>query len=224
MPDQMGEVLVLDPAVHTPEIECYRLIESLNPLKSSYHLPALKGFASLDVALEKNLVKGVILLGSSVSVYEGCSWQSELEKMLKHLVSARIPILGICYGHQLLGYMYGAKIFELSKKQLGSRKVDILANSRFCREPLSGNLVVSHREVITALPAEFEVWAQSDSFAFEGIKHKNEYIWGIQAHPEATKQFCLNQNISYPTDYLPDLEFGWKIIKDFLLFSQDKPQ
>ncbi len=180
---------VIDPAVKEPELDCFNGIAAKWNGAISYHLPALFDMSTLDqVSLEG--LRGVIILGSSSSVHDRFDWQLKLEKWCERIFLKNIPTLAICYGHQMIAQMYGAKVGNLPQKQLGSRLVSFNKNSPLVLKKQTLEFIVSHEEIVLDCPKGFEILAHSDNFSLDGLYHKEKNIWTIQAHPEGTALFC----------------------------------
>ena len=121
---------------------------------------------------------------------------------IKHF-AGKLPILGICLGHQSIGYAFGAKIIR-AKKLMHGKASNIIHNEKDLfkemKNPFSAiryHSLVIERET---LPETFEITAESeDDKEIMGIKHKDFPIYGVQFHPES----ILTEN-------------GIKIIENFL--------
>ncbi|MCX6119873.1 MAG: gamma-glutamyl-gamma-aminobutyrate hydrolase family protein [Proteobacteria bacterium] len=189
------KIVVVDPAIHTPEIECYNSLQDLSGLKLHYHLPAL--FSGFSLPNIDESVRGIVLLGSSSSVHDQFDWQETLIKWLKTAIEKNIPILGICFGHQLLAHMHGGKVGFVNQdrvKLVGCRKINF---EWPCFDlPKSIQLFATHNEEVKTLPSGFERIASSDQIQFEGLKHKTKPILSLQAHPEATAEFAIARGFS----------------------------
>jgi GMP synthase (glutamine-hydrolysing) len=180
--------MVIDPGVHTPEIDTFNHIAGLSPIPCSYHLPAMHGFHTFlnDTAP----IRGVIILGSAASVHDRLPWQSTLEAWLMPLIDRGVPVLGCCYGHQMLAYMFGGEIGFVREDQTklkGVRRVEILHNDLWNTGERS--LIVTHAEMVQKLPECMRVMARSQEIAIDGFIHKTKPLFGFQAHPEATEVF-----------------------------------
>ncbi|MCX8170201.1 MAG: glutamine-hydrolyzing GMP synthase [Candidatus Methanomethyliaceae archaeon] len=123
-------------------------------------------------------VKGIILSGGPACVINESS-----PKLNPKILEMNIPILGICYGHQLLAHIFGGKIGP--SKEYGAtyviidKPVDILSGlSR--RE----KVWMSHSDSVLSIPEEFEVLAHSKNCPIAAFKHRHKPIYGIQWHPE----------------------------------------
>ena len=100
-------ITVIDPAVHTAELDCFNQIALSSPFPMTYHLPALFGLGSLPSDFSS--IAGIIILGSRSSVYDGRPWQKPLEDWLRPKLAKGIPTLGLCFGHQLSHTSLGPK-------------------------------------------------------------------------------------------------------------------
>ncbi len=129
-------------------------------------------------------VKGVILSGGPQSVYEKDSVKLS-RGFMEYINKEKIPVLGICYGHQLLADYSGGKVEAKGKKEYGTtelsvdKPIDILDN-------LSGKEMVwmSHSDTVTEMPDSFETIAHTSNSPIAAFKHKNLPVYGIQFHPE----------------------------------------
>lgn len=209
-------IAVLDPAVKTAELDCFNNIAKMSPLAMTYHLPALMGMDS--VYLDENNIVGIMILGSGSSVFfDELPWQKPMNEWLMKKMLAGVPTIGFCYGHQLIGHLFGGKIDYLAAdqhKELGFREV-VIEKSTIWGAPRKGNLVVSHREILTTCPKEFDILAHSPLVAIDGIKHKKLPIYGFQPHPEATRGFCKNAGLVDDTYGPHNFTFGHELVKAF---------
>ena len=100
----------------------------------------------------------------------------------------RIPMLGICLGHQSIGHAFGAKIIE-AREPVHGKVHHIKHNSKGVFKGLNNPLRVTryHSLLIDrdTLPEELEITAESEAGEIMGIKHKDYLIEGVQFHPEA---------------------------------------
>lgn len=103
------------------------------------------------------------------------------------LLKANIPVLGICLGHQGLGYFYGAKVKRSIEPFHGRiSKIYHQQNSLFCNIPSPFPVVRYHSLIIDyPLPSDLEVIATTKDNLIMGIRHKFKPFWGVQFHPES---------------------------------------
>ena len=126
----------------------------------------------------------VILTGSSALLSKPRTrelFQPEMDLVRK----AKFPILGICYGHQIIGSAFGAPMRDLGQMLRGYEKVKVIRNHPLF-DGLPSDLVVaeSHRQELTEVPDEFQHLAQSTTSRVEAIAHRSKPIYGVQFHPE----------------------------------------
>src|SRR5712692_4901469 len=99
--------------------------------------------------------------------------------------NARFPILGICYGHQIIGSAFGAPMRDLGQMLRGYEKVSIvLKHPLFDGLPSDMVVAESHRQELTKVPDEFQLLARSTTSNVEAIAHRSKPIYGVQFHPE----------------------------------------
>ena len=207
-------IAFVDPASHTPELDTFNHLATMTELACCYHLPALFGMNSIQLAGER--VRGIVLGGSGAHVSENKPWQAPLCRWIQQHIDKRTPILGICYGHQLIAHLAGTATTRLTEKRKGWRPVRFMEDARLgIGEGEEKQLLVSHQEYVDEVPTDFEVFAKSPEFVVDGLRHKSLPIWSVQAHPEATVGFCWNQDIS-PDD--GPFEPGHQLLRQFISF------
>jgi len=131
---------------------------------------------------------GIVITGAPAMVSERLGWSERTAEWLKQVVQTNIPVLGVCYGHQLLAHAMGGRVGpNPAGRQIGTVKVRLIDQSQ--DDPLLGHLPgtfsaqTSHSEVVLDLPPGAQRLARSpldDNFAIRFA----ENIWGVQFHPE----------------------------------------
>lgn len=105
----------------------------------------------------------------------------------------KIPILGICLGHQSIGEIFGGKIIK-AKEPIHGKVYPITHNNKGVFKNLKNPLNVTryHSLIIEreSLPEELEITGKTESGEIMGIKHKEYLIEGVQFHPEAILTEC----------------------------------
>ena len=210
-----NHLMIIDPAVVKPALESFNRIASIAPYPVTYHLPALYGTTSLR--MYNNNVRGVIVMGSAASVNDNNKWQQDISDIMIDASSKGIPVLGLCYGHQLIGHIYGGKVEPLwsGEKKQGERVVHV-KKSEVWGESSSGPLLYSHQDGITKVPPGFEVIAESDLVSADAIASRTEPVWGFQTHLEATQAFVDNHNLPVK-DATESFRFGHSILDKFIM-------
>src|SRR5688500_14799459 len=124
----MRHVAVIDPAMRVPELDCFNRMTRRSRGPLTYHLPALFGMDSLERGGEP---AGIVILGSGASVNDDLPWQHALKGWLRPRVEGGTPVLGLCYGHQLLADLLGGEVGYVSAdrvKRRGLRTVRLAEN------------------------------------------------------------------------------------------------
>ena len=128
-------------------------------------------------------IKGIILSGSPCSVRDEGSPDLDLDSL-----RGKLPILGVCYGSQLLAHKYGGEVLPSEIREYGRANLDhIDLHYDLLKEMTHGSQVwMSHGDTIKTLPDGFEVIASTSSVKVAAFKIKGEETYGIQFHPEVT--------------------------------------
>jgi GMP synthase-like glutamine amidotransferase len=121
----------------------------------------------------------IVLSGSSTSsvIFDGASFQNEVSLIRE----STTPVIGICFGCELIAHAYGGTLNELSHPHTGIREIQFHGNELTEKERL--NVYEHHRWILTGLPNEFEVLATS-SDGIEAFRHRERPLYGLQFHPE----------------------------------------
>lgn len=127
-------------------------------------------------------INGIILSGGPASVFE--KGAPTIEKKIFEL---GIPVLGICYGWQLMAQLLGAKVEEATKEygpetltiQKSNGILQALPKKKF-------TVIVSHGVSVLSLPKDFENLATTRSVEFSAVENSKAQLYGVQFHPEAT--------------------------------------
>jgi GMP synthase (glutamine-hydrolysing) len=130
--------------------------------------------------LERRGVTGIILSGGPSSVYDTGAPRPD-----PAIWSGRIPVLGICYGAQLMAVELGGDVLPTDRREYGPANVSITARDGLFKGLDSDQPVwMSHGDSITRLPEGFHAVAQTDSTPYAGLVDPSRRLYGIQFHPE----------------------------------------
>ncbi len=129
---------------------------------------------------EKFNVKGLIFSGGPSSVYD-----ANAPRLHPRILEVDLPILGLCYGHQLLAQITGSKVEPAACKEYGIAQVAI-DKPVGVLEGLSESEQVwmSHGDTVFSPPPEFEALAHTENCPVAAFRHKTKPIYGLQWHPE----------------------------------------
>ena len=137
--------------------------------------------------IQSNNADAWIITGSPCSVYNCEAWMVNLEEEMKNIQSSQIPVLGICFGHQLIAKCFGGTV-ELNPQgwELGAYPVQFTAAGKKSQlfSGMDDNAIVyeSHQDSVTVLPENAVELARNNKGNQAFIIHDNFY--GVQFHPE----------------------------------------
>ena len=124
--------------------------------------------------------KGIILSGGPSSVYS-----SDIPSFNPKLLASDLPILGLCYGHQLIAKQFGGTITNTGKGEFGKAVLEQTSDFPLWQNVSFPNRVwMSHKDSVTKCPPDFEVTGVTDSGCVAAMKHRNRPIYTLQFHPE----------------------------------------
>ena len=130
-------------------------------------------------------IRGLILSGGPLNVYE-----TNKVKFNKKILNLGIPVLGICFGHQIISKTLGGKVKKSKNREFGLAKIKKIKNSRLTRNFFSkmgtNKVWMSHSDQVVKLPKRFNVIASSENSKLCIIEDKINNLFGIQFHPEVT--------------------------------------
>src|ERR1035437_9263103 len=125
--------------------------------------------------------KGVILSGSPFSVRQKGVPKPDLD-----LIRKKVPLLGVCYGAQLLSQMYGGEVIPSNHREYGRANLSFVNNDSvlFKNMSLNSQVWMSHADTIATAPADFDITASTNDVKYAGFHIQGEKTYGIQFHPE----------------------------------------
>jgi GMP synthase (glutamine-hydrolysing) len=123
---------------------------------------------------------GIILSGGPASVYD-----EDAPQLDPQIFSLGIPVLGICYGMQLMAHHLGGKVEFSPRREYGAATLHVMDGSRLF-EGLGPQLDIwnSHGDKVTALPAGFHAAARTENSPFAAIENSERNLFAVQFHPE----------------------------------------
>jgi len=138
---------------------------------------------------KKNILKentrGIILSGGPLNVYQINKFNFD-----KEILQLKIPILGICFGHQILSKILGGKVKKSKYREFGLAEIkkvnySLLTKNFFTKEN-KNNVWMSHADQVSKIPKNFRIIASSKSSKLTIIENYKERFYGVQFHPEVT--------------------------------------
>ncbi len=138
---------------------------------------------SYEKIVEYNPI-GIIFTGGPNSVYEEGS-----PRVDKRVFSLGIPILGICYGCQLMAYTLGGTVERAQTSEYGKAEVDYSGSPLTVNMPSRAVCWMSHTDRITVLPEGFTGLAKSENCPYAAFGNREKKLYGVQFHPEVNHTF-----------------------------------
>ena len=128
-------------------------------------------------------VAGVILSGGPASVYSAGAPSADPK-----IFEGSMPLLGICYGYQLLVKAHGGEVGKAGRREYGRASVRVLGDGGLFEGVKGENLVcwMSHTDSATRIPRSFEVLASSDVSPYAAVRLSGSSQFGVQFHPEVS--------------------------------------
>ena len=130
-------------------------------------------------------IKGIILSGGPLNVYQINRYTFD-----KKIIENQIPILGICFGHQILSKLSGGKVKQSKHREFGlvdiKKKNNSILTRNFFDKQNKNRVWMSHADQVSKLPKNFKVIASSNNSKFAIIENKKKNFYGVQFHPEVT--------------------------------------
>ncbi|MCP4298821.1 MAG: GMP synthase [Proteobacteria bacterium] len=149
-----------------------------------------------------------LVSGSSHSAYEDLPWVINLISYIKLLDQKEKPMVGVCFGHQIIAQALGGKVIEQIDKGwgVGIDCFNILNKGVFAdTNQKSISLLMSHKDQVSKLPLDCVV-SQSNEFCPIAGFIKNRHILTFQGHPEFTKEF-LRALMSFRRDLIGEQKY-----------------
>lgn len=145
---------------------------------------------TLEELKQRNVV-GLIFSGGPASVYD-----ENAPVCRPEVFDSGIPIFGICYGLQLACRMTGGDVSASPSREYGRTQLIVKrARGLLTHIPSPTMVWMSHGDVVTKLPEDFEELASTRNSSFAAVQHRTRPIYGVQFHPEVTHTPCGGQII-----------------------------
>lgn len=159
-------------------------IDSLGPDRFDYQVIAVDRGQALPSELSD--IAGVLVTGSPAMVSHRLDWSEATADWISRVHQAGLPLLGVCYGHQLIAHALGGRVGpNPAGRRMGTTPVEIVTGSDLLLSGLDSgsNFHVTHMEAVLELPPGAQVIAR-----VQGDPHHALYFgqksWGVQFHPE----------------------------------------
>jgi GMP synthase (glutamine-hydrolysing) len=124
---------------------------------------------------------GVVVTGSDASVYGDDDWIQSLVDWVAEAADRGLPILGVCYGHQVLATALGGRVEDMGELELGYREVTHDGDELFAGIDETFTVFTTHSDHVAELPPDATVLAEND-YGVQAFRRGD--CWGVQFHPE----------------------------------------
>ena len=160
--------------------------------------------------IAKENYKGIIFTGGPYSVYE-----DNAPSIDKAIFDLGIPVLGICYGAQLITHLLGGKVVSATdKSEYGNTSIHYIDNVLFDNMPKANVCFMSHTDYVKDMPEGFEVIANTNNCPNAGFYNKDKKIYAVQFHPEVTHTIDGNEVFKNFVYSICNAEKNW-FVEDF---------
>jgi len=150
-------------------------------------------------------VDGVVVTGSPRHVYDRPDWMARTRFYLREQLRAAVPVLGICYGHQLIADTLGGTVERADEREFGYNEIHVIEEDPlFEGVPERFTTFTSHQDAVTELPPGTTRLAENDH-GLQAFRCDAFPAWGVQFHPEYTLEMA--ERLLAQKD-LPDDEHG----------------
>lgn len=151
--------------------------------------------------------KGIILSGGPASVYASDSYHPD-----STIFDLGLPILGICYGMQLIAQHFGGSVIPATSHEYGKVKLDIIVENEIFKDTQNGQIVwMSHGDRVESIPSGFEKIAISENSPYAAIADTNRNIYAFQFHPEVYHSECGSKLLKNFAKYICGCESTWNM-------------
>ncbi len=147
---------------------------------------------------------GIILSGGPASVYEEGAPQVDAR-----VFGLGVPVLGICYGHQLMARAMGGEVAATGEREYGGTRLVVEPGSRLLQDlPGAETVWMSHGDAVTRAPEGFRVTARTEQIPIAAMEDPERRLYAVQFHPEVSHtghgQDVLKRFLYDGCDLLPD--------------------
>ena len=135
--------------------------------------------------IAKDNIAGIILSGGPLNVYEKDKFEFD-----KKILKLGVPILGICFGHQILSKLLGGKVKKSKHREFGLTTINKVSNSilikNFFNKSKKSDVWMSHADQVSQMPKNFKIIASTKNSKLTIIENIKDNYYGVQFHPEVT--------------------------------------
>ena len=135
-------------------------------------------------------VRGVLISGSAASVTDNSAWVQQGLTLVRDALDRNLPMLGVCFGHQLIGEAVGGQgtVSQMRAAEVGFRDVTLRrGDPLFDALPARFSTFMSHGDEVHPRPG-LEIWGHSTACPIQALRVSGRPAWGVQFHTEYDRQ------------------------------------
>ena len=166
---------------------------------------------------------GAVITGSVDSVYDDKAWICNLLEWTKDAIDQGQPLLGICFGHQVIATALGGKVESMGEHEVGYRPVRRVGESRLL-DGVSDEFTIchGHSDTVTEVPDGARVIAEND-YGVQGLEAGP--VFTMQAHPEYDREMAITTVDHYESILTEaEAERAWGTITDENVAAAEEPK
>lgn len=157
--------------------------------------------------IRERFPKGIILSGGPASVYAKDAYFCDAG-----VFELALPLLGICYGMQMMAHHFGGRVSPAAHKEYGKARLEIQKESPLFRDLPSGQIVwMSHADRVENLPQNFKILATSENSPYCAFGDEARHFYALQFHPEVEHSECGRQILKNFATQICACEGGWNM-------------
>jgi len=176
---KLSKVLIIDFGSQFTQLIARRIRE----LGIFSEIVSHKKINSKKILLENT--RGIILSGGPLNVYQNNKFNFD-----KKILKLGLPVLGICFGHQILSKELGGRVKKSNQREFGLATINKVSNSILTKDFFNkknvSNVWMSHADQVSKMPAGFKIVASSINSKLTIIENSKNNFYGVQFHPEVT--------------------------------------
>lgn len=209
-------IMFVDPFIVSPVANCFNhFVDNFN-LKTLVYMPHVHGVETL--IKRRHEIKAYIIAGSRSNVTEPLPWHKPLADFLLEELHNGKPVLGCCFGHQLVCHAFGSEVNYHTPEQTklkGLREMKLTRSFWNMKEGETFHMPVTHRQVVKTLGKG--LISVSTGLSNDMVIHETLPFLSSQGHPEASHYFCENDiGILTSEEVSTGVESGRRLVRNFL--------
>ena len=166
-----------------------KLLSYLKSIKIKYIIVSEREEVNKIIYKFKDEIFGCILTGGPLCLSEEITIDLINKNIAVLLELKNIPILGICFGYQIMAASYGGKINSMDHEDNGIFNVNIKKKSKLLKNMDDNfNVFQSHKDMVIELPPTFKIIGTDNNNHIQIIENLDEKRWGVQFHPEGLNE------------------------------------